>query len=63
MLLGENRLLDHRAIRPDFRIRVTHVTGDHLHELVHERLVHAEMFAVTHRAPHDLAQDVAPEFI
>ncbi len=49
--------------RSQLRIRVAHLGDDDVDERVEERLGEAELLAVPHRAPHDLAQHVAAPFV
>ena len=54
---------DHLAIGAEFGISLAHFAIENRDELVEEGLLQPEMFAVSHRAAHDLAQHVAASFV
>ena len=56
-------LHDRVAVRLQLRIRVAHLARRDVDQRVEERLGEAELLAVPHRAPHDLAQHVAAPFV
>ena len=47
----------------ELRVSLTHLLGEHRHQFVEERLLHAELVAVADRAPHDPPQHVAATFV
>ena len=51
------------AVAAQLRIGVSHLRYDDVYKRVQERLGHPQLLAVTHRAPHDLAQHVAAPFV
>ncbi len=63
LFLGAHDARDGRRLRAQLRIGARHAVHHRGDELVEERLLDAELLAVPHRAPHDLAQHVAAPFV
>ena len=54
---------DIEAVGREFRVGLAHFLDDDANQLMQERLGQAEVLAVAHRPPHDLAQHVAAFFV
>ena len=63
VLLGPHHSGYRLAAGPELGIRASHLAGHHVDEAVQERAGHAQLLAVAHRAPHDLAQHVAAPLV